>query len=136
MNPDIVPWAEAAREAGTDAHPSVSKAASSSAERKGSCPSGSSSARDSRVRWDVTQGKVDPGAAARTLRDYMSSSKGQRKIAATMALPLRQMMDYVGRKTFLVEEMHEPCGACKRTDYDDGHKAGCQECSVRSVLTT
>lgn len=86
----------------------------------------------------MSQGKVDPDAAARILRDYLSSSKGQSKLAATMALPLRQRMDYqsLGRKTFLMEDMNEPCGTCRRTDYDEGHAAGCQECSVRSVLTT
>ncbi len=30
----------------------------------------------------------------------------------------------------------EACSSCKRTNYDEGHRAGCEECSVRSVLGT
>ncbi len=77
-------------------------------------------------------------ADADTIREYMASSKGQRKLAATMAAPLLQRMDYrsIGRRTFLVEDVPEPCASCKRTNYNEGHEAGCKECSVRSVLWT
>jgi hypothetical protein len=85
----------------------------------------------------MTQGRVDPDVAERILREYLSSSGGRRRLADTLALPLRQRMDYssVGRKTFLAEDMPEPCASCRRTNYDEGHAAGCRECSVRSVLT-
>ncbi len=77
---------------------------------------------------------------AKVIQEYLASSKARKQLAISMAAPIRQKMNYqsLGRKIFGVEQLPEPepCGSCGRTRYDEGHKAGCKECSVRSVLET
>lgn len=72
------------------------------------------------------------------LDEYMQSSAGRQKLAASMAAPLRTRRDYtsVGRKIFMVEQLGFHCDKCGFMYEDKDYVHSEDECVVAEVLLT